>query len=144
MGDLLNNSKEDITTKFNFISNLLNKATRNNPNFDMLNTCCDQIENELNEIKLFEEKLSNRENLKGKIQKASEIIKKGKSKQEEFTLFEEKVNSKEMLLEEINQRILRNKEKEKYKESNGDSKKEIEIKERIKDLKVILLCFYSN
>lgn len=133
---MLNNSNEEITTKLNCIHNFLNKATKNNTNFEMLNNCSDQIENELNLIQKFEKIISSKGNLKGKIQKANKTIKEGKEKQEYFCDFEEKVNAKERLYEEINYKIEKIKEIEIKKESNADPKKEGQIKERIKELKV--------
>jgi len=107
-----------------------------------LNNCSDQIDHELNLIKKFEKIISNKENLKGKIQKANETIKEGKEKQENFCDFEEKVSKKEKLLENILERIELNKEKEKKGESNTDQQKsDRHIKERIKELKVLILFF---
>jgi hypothetical protein len=135
--EILNNNNEDITTKLNYANNFFNKAIKNNHNFQILNDCSDHIENELNLIKKFEKIISNKGNLKGKIQKANETIKEGKEKQEKFCEFEEKVMKKEKLLRQIDEKIELNKEIEKKGETNTNIKSERDIKERIKELKVI-------
>lgn len=135
---MLNNASEDITTKLNYAHNFLNKAIKNNKNFQILNDCSDHIENELNLIKKFEKIISSKGNLKGKIQKANETIKEGKEKQENFCEFEEKVIKKEKLLRNIVKKINLNKEIEKKGEDNLDVKNDSHIKERIKELKVFI------
>lgn len=112
----------------------------------MLNNCSYQIDNELNLIKKFEKIISNKGKLKGKIQMANDTIKEGKEKQEDFCDFEEKVNKKERHLNNILEKIERNKLKEKNKEGENDNKKEKEIRERIKELKVFkgFLKFFEN
>jgi hypothetical protein len=138
---MLNNTNEDITTKLNYANNFLNKAIKNNKNFQILNDCSDHIENELNLIKKFEKIISSKGNLKGKIQKANETIKEGKEKQENFCEFEEKVIKKEKLLKQIIGKIELNKEIEKKSETSSDVKNDNKIKERIKELKVRKLYF---
>lgn len=137
--EILNNSKEDITTKLSCMHNFLNKATKNNSNFIMLNNCSDQIENELNNIKKFEKIISNKGNLKGKIQKTNETIREGKDKQDNFCDYESMVNEKEREYENIVNRIELIKEREKKIETNSDPKREGHIKERIKELKVLFI-----
>lgn len=134
----LNNNNEDINTKIGVFSAFLNKSTSNNQNFELLKSCSDHIENELNSIRKFEKLISLKDNLKNKLKDANNVTSELNKKTRELNEMQDKITHKEALFEEIKERIISNNEREESLTNTDNSKRENKIKERIKQLKVKL------